>query len=299
MQIVLRDPNQGPFLLKTLKFAAEEEILSETELADIKKKAILMSLKLADKFYNKYKMHLLEQAAQDVIGVASLGLMALANQDQVKAILLLKKPDGLVKSFQRGWTMLATVSKYKLINIKSVYGEVEQRLLETISCPADHDEWTGWDIYQDALKEHHKEQAAEAVKSLFFFNPVYDPIECLSIEEMFAEAIVYRVLCGGQAKVKKGLKKRLPEIEFESVWLKEDFIKELIERNLETLPEQLQETIRTDLNRHFASSIVKTIKFAQKYREEMIKDATPEKLERMEHKQGMIGLIGWPIDPFL
>ena len=32
-----------------------------------------MSLKFADKYYNKYKMHLLEQAAHDVIGVVSLG----------------------------------------------------------------------------------------------------------------------------------------------------------------------------------------------------------------------------------
>ena len=299
MQIVLRDPNQGPFLLKALRFAAEEEILSETELADIKNKAVLMSLKLADKFYNKYKMHLLEQASQDVIGVASLGLMSLAKQDQVKAILLLKKPDGLVKSFQKGWTMLATVSKYKLINAKSVYGEVDQRLMETVSCPADNDEWSGWDIYHDALTEHQKEQAAEAVKSLFFFNPVYDPIECQSIEEMFAEAIVYRLFMGAQAKVKKGLKKKLLEVEFQDKWLEADFIRELIDRNLESLPDQLQETIRADLNRHFATSVVKTVKFAQKYREELAKGATPEKLERLEYKQGMVGLIGWPIDPFL
>ncbi len=195
--------------------------------------------------------------------------------------------------------MLAAVSKYKLINAKSVYGEVDQRLMETVSCPADNDEWTGWDVYQDALTEHQKEQAAEAVKSLFYFNPVYDPIECRSIEEMFAEAIVYRLLMGAQAKVKKGLKKKLLQVEFQEKWLEEDFIRELINKNLDSLPEQLQETIRADLNRHFASSIVKTVKFAQKYREELAKGTTPEKLERMEYKQGIAGLIGWPFDPFL
>ncbi len=298
MQIVLRDPNQGPFLLKALRFAAEEEILSATELADIKNKAVLMSLKLSDKFYNKYKIHLLEQASQDVIGVASLGLMSLAQQDQIKAILLLKKPDGLIKSFQKGWTMLATVSKYKLVNSRSIYAEVDQRLMETVSCPADNDEWAGWDVYQDALSEHQKEQAAEAVKGLFFLDPLYDPIECQSIEDMFAEALIYRLLIGSQAKVRKGLKKKLTQVEFEAKWFEETFITELIDRNLESLPEQLQETIRNDLNRHFASSIVRTMKFAQKYTDELLKGATPEKLERMEHKQGMIGLIGWPIDPF-
>ncbi len=42
-------------------------------LEQIKSKAVLMSLKFADKFYNKYKMHLLEQASHDIIGGRQFG----------------------------------------------------------------------------------------------------------------------------------------------------------------------------------------------------------------------------------
>ena len=78
MQLVIRDANQGPFLTQVLRFGRDNERLSEQQLAAIKGKAVLMSLKFADKYYNKYKMHLLEQAAHDVIGVVSLGLQELS-----------------------------------------------------------------------------------------------------------------------------------------------------------------------------------------------------------------------------
>lgn len=78
MQLVIREANEGPFLTQVLRFGAERELLSAQQLAAIKGKAVLMSLKFADKYYNKYKMHLLEQAAHDVIGVVSLGLQELS-----------------------------------------------------------------------------------------------------------------------------------------------------------------------------------------------------------------------------
>ncbi|RLV61178.1 hypothetical protein D5018_02670 [Parashewanella curva] len=296
MQIVLRDLDQAPFLSKVLNFAKEEEIFSEEDIAQIKHKGVLMSLKLADKFYNKYKMHLLEQASQDVIGVASLGLAALTSHDQVKAMLLLKKPDGLVKSFQKGWSMLTVVSKYRLLHSKSVYGDVEQRLLESISAPADTDEWNGWDNYQDALKEHQGYQAAEAVKAMFFNNPVFDPIECETLEEMFAESLIYRLFFGANAKVKEDLKKRITDVNFNDEWLEPEFIVDLMDKNLAILPEQLQQSVLGELNKSFVPSIIKTIKFAKKYQKHVIEGATPEKLERIEHKEGMAGVIlGWPL----
>ena len=53
-----------------------------------------MSLKFADKYYNKYKMHLLEQAAHDVIGVVSLGLQELSGATMPGAWPLLQAPEG-------------------------------------------------------------------------------------------------------------------------------------------------------------------------------------------------------------
>ena len=126
MQLVLRDVDQGPYLSKVLIQGQADETLSGEQLSQIKSKAILMSLKLADKFYNKYKMHLLEQAAHDVIGVVSLGLMELSNQNPQQAIRLLITADGVVKCFQKGWSMLSTVSKHKLVNGKSLYGDVDK-----------------------------------------------------------------------------------------------------------------------------------------------------------------------------
>ncbi len=111
MQLVVRDANQGPFLTKVLNYAKAEQKLSEAQLEQVKSKAVLMSLKFADKFYNKYKMHLLEQAAHDIIGVASLGLAELSDHDLDKALALLVSPEGIVKPFQKGWSMLSQVSQ--------------------------------------------------------------------------------------------------------------------------------------------------------------------------------------------
>ncbi len=114
MQLVIRDANQGPFLTQVLRFGRDNERLTEQQLAAIKGKAVLMSLKFADKYYNKYKMHLLEQAAHDVIGVVSLGLQELSARDPAKALALLQAgrphqavPEGLVDAHHRqpqtGW----------------------------------------------------------------------------------------------------------------------------------------------------------------------------------------------------
>ena len=110
MQLAIRDVNQGPFLTQVLRFGRESEHLSDQQLGQIKGKAVLMSLKFADKYYNKYKMHLLEQAAHDVIGVVSLGLQELSGRDNARALALLQAPEGPIKPFQKGWSMLISVS---------------------------------------------------------------------------------------------------------------------------------------------------------------------------------------------
>lgn len=133
MQLIVRDGSNGPFLSQVLNYARAEGLLKPAELAQIKSKAVLMSLKFADKFYNKYKMHLLEQAAYDVIGVVSLGLQELSEKDPARALTLLQAPEGLVKPFQKGWSMLVTVSKKA--GKTSLYGEVAEQLLQSISCP--------------------------------------------------------------------------------------------------------------------------------------------------------------------
>ena len=168
MQLVLRDVDQGPYLSKVLIQGQADETLSGEQLSQIKSKAILMSLKLADKFYNKYKMHLLEQAAHDVIGVVSLGLMELSNQNPQQAIRLLITADGVVKCFQKGWSMLSTVSKHKLVNGKSLYGDVDNFLLEQVSSPPDAEEWLGYEAYQDALLEHQRQQSIAALLAQFY-----------------------------------------------------------------------------------------------------------------------------------
>lgn len=123
MQLVIREANEGPFLTQVLRFGRDNERLSDQQLAAIKGKAVLMSLKFADKYYNKYKMHLLEQAAHDVIGVVSLGLQELSGRDNARALALLQAPEGPIKPFQKGWSMLISVSPKQTGN--SLYGDVD------------------------------------------------------------------------------------------------------------------------------------------------------------------------------
>ena len=56
MQLILRDGSFGPFLTQVISKAQAAETLSSAQLTQLKSKAVLMSLKFADKFYNKYKM---------------------------------------------------------------------------------------------------------------------------------------------------------------------------------------------------------------------------------------------------
>jgi len=293
MQIVVRDGNQGPFLSKVLDYGQAEALLDEAQLAEIKSKAVLMSLKLADKFYNKHKMHLLENAAFDVIGVASLGLMSLSNHDLAHALKLLLAPNGVVKSFQKGWSMLSRVSKYKLSG-KSVYGDIDPTLLDKISTPSDADEWQGWQSYQDALLEFNREESIACLLKQFYAQSSYDPLDCLSLECVFAEVVLYRLFFG-PVKVRPDLKQRVAKIELEDVWFSIEHLDQQIKLTLSELPSPLAETIKIELGQYFTPGLLRTLTFAKNYRDLRLKDASPERLERFEYKEGLTGLLGWPV----
>ena len=59
--------------------------------------------------------------------MVSLGLQELSARDPAKALALLQAPEGPIKPFQKGWSMLITVSPKQAGN--SLYGDVDARLL--------------------------------------------------------------------------------------------------------------------------------------------------------------------------
>lgn len=292
MQLMLRDGSFGPFLSQVIRKAQAEETLSTEQLQQIKSKAMLMSLKFADKFYNKYKMHLLEQAAYDVIGVVSLGLQELSNNDPECALSLLLAPEGVVKPFQKGWSMLATVSKKT--GKTSLYGDVEEQLLQHISTPPDAEDWQGYGHYQQALKEHRHQHAMQLLLRQFYIRNSVDEFEHFGLEEVLAEVVLYRALTGGD-KVRQDLKKRLRSLTLQEHWFNETFIQMQTEAVLAELPAENADAIRADLGQHFIPALLRTLTFAKEYQELARKEASPEKLDAFEGKRGLTSpLLGWP-----
>lgn len=293
MQLIVRDTQQGPFLSKVIYQAQAEDTLSAEQLSQIKGKAVLMSLKFADKFYNKYKMHLLEQAAHDVIGIVSLGLLALSEQDQQKALQLLLAPEGLVKPFQKGWSMLAAVSR-KSTGKASLYGEVDEQLLAQVSSPPQAEDWPGWQAYQQALTEHHRLHAMQLLRQQFYQRQVFDEFEHFSLEEVLAEVVLYRALTAGD-KVKQDLKKRLRQITLAEHWFSEAYLIMQTETVLSELPADNAAAIRQDLGQHFVPALLRTLHFCRDYQQLQQTEASPEKLDAFEHKHGLQSpLLGWP-----
>ncbi|MGY3942089.1 cold adaptation protein AtcC [Aeromonas tecta] len=297
MQLVIRESNQGPFLSQVLRFGRESEKLSEQQLAAIKGKAVLMSLKFADKYYNKYKMHLLEQAAHDVIGVVSLGLQELSQQDRAKALALLQAPEGPVKPFQKGWSMLISVSP-RQPGGKSLYGEVDARLLDKISSPPDVEEWQGWQEYEKALVEHSKIRLMTLLEQHFFAYESDHP----TMEDKLAEALLYRILCGqgngaAQLKVKQDLKRRLGrDLVLQEEWFDTDYLAAQLELMLAELPGELIAGLRQELSKGFVPNLLHTLGFVRQYQQLQQTNASPEKLDNMEMRAGLKHpLLGWPL----
>ena len=293
MQLALRNSNQGPFLTQVITYGFEQKRLTSDHLEQIKNKAVLMSLKFADKFYNKYKMDLLEQAAQDIIGVASLGLAELSKHDLDKALTVLTSPETIVKPFQKGWSMLSQVS---LVNAthKSLYGDVDAHLLANISSAPYEDQWLGLRHYEHALQRWQQDQAITTLKDTFFSASYQDDTEYFSLESMLAEALIYRICCNG-AKVKPDLKHKLKNIELQDTWFDQEFLQMQLENTLSLLPGGLADAIRADLGKNFIQQIINTLKFAKRYQKLLAENATPEKRDTFEYKQSMLHpLLGWP-----
>lgn len=297
MQLVIRDVNQGPFLTQVLRFGRENERLSDQQLAAIKGKAGLMSLKFADKYYNKYKMHLLEQAAHDVIGVVSLGLQELSQRDLAKALALLQAPEGPIKPFQKGWSMLISVSS-KQPGSNSLYGEVDARLLDKISSPPDVEEWQGWQEYEKAQAEHHKIRLMSLIDQHFFACDNDHP----TMEDKLAEALLYRILCGNGSgaaplKVKPDLKRKLArEIELKEEWYDTDYLATQLTLLLAELPGELITGLRQELSKGFVPNLLHTLGFVRQYQLLQKEHASPEKLDNVEMRAGLRHpLLGWPL----
>lgn len=297
MQLVIRDVNQGPFLTQVLRFGRESEHLSDQQLGQIKGKAVLMSLKFADKYYNKYKMHLLEQAAHDVIGVVSLGLLELSQRDTAKALALLQAPEGPIKPFQKGWSMLISVSA-KQPGGNSLYGDVDARLLDKISSPPDVEEWQGWQEYEKALVEHNKARLMSLIDQHFFACENDHP----TMEDKLAEALLYRILCGNgsgaaKLKVKQDLKRKLArEIELQEKWYDTDYLAAQLELLLAELPSELIAGLRQELSKGFVANLLHTLGFVRQYQLLQQENASPEKLDSVEMRAGLKHpLLGWPL----
>ncbi len=293
MQLAIRSSNQGPFLTQVITYGLEQNRLTAEHLEQIKNKAVLMSLKFADKFYNKYKMDLLEQAAQDIIGVASLGLAELSEGDFDKALTVLTSPETIVKPFQKGWSMLSQVS---IINAthKSLYGDVDAHLLANISSAPYEDQWLGLRHYEQALQRRQQDQAVTTLKEIFFYAIPQDDTEYFSLESMLAEALIYRICCNG-AKVKPDLKHKLKNIELQDIWFAEEFLQTQLQNTLNLLPPEFAAAIRADLGKNFIQQIINTFKFAKRYQKLLAENASPEKRDAFEYKQSMSHpLLGWP-----
>ena len=297
MQLVIRDVNQGPFLTQVLRFGRDNELLSQQQLAAIKGKAVLMSLKFADKYYNKYKMHLLEQAAHDVIGVVSLGLQELSQRDTAKALALLQAPEGPIKPFQKGWSMLISVSS-KQPGGNNLFGDVDARLLDKISSPPDVEEWQGWQEYEKALAEHNKARLMTLLDQHCFACENDHP----TMEDKLAEALLYRILCGNGSgaaplKVKQDLKRKLArEIELNEAWYDTDYLAAQLELLLAELPGELIAGLRQDLSKGFVPNLLHTLGFVRQYQLLQKENASPEKLDNFEMRAGLKHpLLGWPL----
>ena len=293
MQLALRSSNQGPFLTQVITYGLEQKRLTAEHLEQIKSKAVLMSLKFADKFYNKYKMDLLEQTAQDIIGVASLGLAELSKQDLDKALTVLTSPESIVKPFQKGWSMLTQVSLIHATN-KSLYGDVDAHLLANISSAPNEDQWLGLHHYEQALQRWQQDQAITTLKETFFSTNYQDDTEYFGLESMLAEALIYRICCDG-AKVKPDLKYKLKTIELQDMWFEEAFLQTQLQNTLNLLPAELAAAIRADLGQHFIQQIINTLLFSKSYKKLLAENASPEKRDAFEYKHSMLHpLLGWP-----
>jgi hypothetical protein len=293
MQLAIRDSHQGPFLTQVIHYGLAQQRLSAQQLEQIKSKAVLMSLKFADKFYNKYKMDLLERAAEDIIGVASLGLSELSHNNMDAALTLLTSPENIVKPFQKGWSLLSQVSIINA-NQKSLYVDVDAQLLQQVSSSPYVDQWQGLHHFKQAQSRFLQHQAVAVLKSTFFVGAAFEDGEYFGIEAMFAEAIIYRLCCQG-AKVRQDLKHKLKHIIIEDEWINEEVLLSSMKSALALLPSDVAAIVSEDLGAQFVPQLMATLKFAKQYKKLLDDNTTPERRDAFEFKQSLSHpLLGWP-----
>lgn len=293
MQLVIRDGGDPPFLTQAMRQLQRGPALDANQWQQLKHKAALMSLKFADKFYNQYKLHLLEQASYDVIGISSLGLLELSQQDATRAAGLLRQPDGLMKAFQKGWSMLTHI-KLAQDGKPSLYGEVDAKLLNALSCPPDADDWQGWQLYQAAKQQWGQQQALLSLKQRFFADTSWDPHEFFNVEDMLAQILVYRLCCPNE-RVRGDLKRRLRGCQPLAEWQQPAFLTQKIAETLQPLSPDLQQLIQAQLGESFVDSLAKTLAFAVQYQQMILDGISPEKRQDFEFRASkQHPLLGWP-----
>lgn len=295
MQLVIREANEGPFLTQVLRFGRDNERLSDQQLAAIKGKAVLMSLKFADKYYNKYKMHLLEQAAHDVIGVVSLGLQELSGRDNARALALLQAPEGPIKPFQKGWSMLISVSPRQTGN--SLYGDVDARLLDKISSPRHRGVARVAGVREGAGRAQ-QEPPDGAYRSALLRQRERPPHH--GGQAGRGPALPHPLRQGQRRhalKVKQDLKRKLArEIELDESWYDTDYLAAQLALMLAELPADMAAALRQELSPGFVPNLLHTLGFVRQYQQLQRDNASPEKLDNIEMRAGLRHpLLGWPL----
>ena len=134
----------------------------------------------------------------------------------------------------------------------------------------------------------------QLLQQQFYAREQFDEFEHFSLEEVLAEVVFYRALSGGD-KVRQDLKKRLRSIKLQPHWFNEAFFQLQTDTTLAELPAANADAIRADLGQHFIPALLRTLHFAKAYQALLHSDASPEKLDAFEGKQGLTNpLLGWP-----
>lgn len=301
-EMVLWENNKPPFLTRVIALGRKEGLLSTEQLTALKGRAALMTVKFADKYYNQFKYHSLERAAQDIVGVSSIGLIALADHDEHKAVTLLKEPNGIVTAFQKGWTMLNKIWTSPF-GVSSIYQDVDERLLDIISTPADTDDWPGWQCYQTEEFSYHRSQVVCTLWRTFFDDVVLrncgmqmQMSSLYNAEEVLAQVLVYYLVLG-EPRVTGALKHHVAFGVRAYQSISRDDIEFALAQLLERVPKPIAEVIRVDMTESFITQIQQTLQFCALYKEKV--DAGLGFMDMLSFEEDYLvchNLLGWPSD---
>jgi hypothetical protein len=91
-----------PFLLLMISDAVESGSLTQEQLAKIESQLVDMSLKIAKSFFSPVISHDLKKSCAIVMGVTTLGLLKLCENDTLTARKMLLE-DSIITCFRKGW----------------------------------------------------------------------------------------------------------------------------------------------------------------------------------------------------